>query len=162
MMKLLTFLLALAFTTSAEAAVTVNSIVTAQTPNRGVVQFLQGTDSAGTYKTLYTGGTNGSICFGLSATNSEAATNHLLTVQVVNSAVKYGGTAVTVPFGAGFATGVPPVAVMSAGNWPGLAVDANGNPYILLISGDTLQATFATAFVTGSSTVNAIITCLDY
>lgn len=146
----------------ARAATTANSLVTAQTPNRGIVQFLQGTDSANTYKTLYTAGTNGSACFGMWATNSEAATAHLVTVQVINSTVKYGGTAVTIPFGAGFATGVPPVALMSASNWPGLAVDGNVNPYILLISGDTLSATFASAFVTASSTVNIVVTCMDY
>jgi len=153
---------ALAFGRAEAAGVTANSIVTAQTPNRGIVQFLQGTDSAGTYKTLYTAGTNGSVCFGAWATNSEAATGHLVTVQVINSTVKYGGTAVTVPFGAGFATGVPPVALMSAGNWPGLALDSNGNSYVLLINGDTLSATFASAFVTSSATVNIVISCLDY
>jgi len=52
--------------------------------------------------------------------------------------------------------------MMSAGNWPGLAVDGNGNPYILLITGDTLSAIFATAFVTASSTVNLVVTCMDY
>ena len=66
MMKRIIFALCTVLLASpAFAAVTANSVVTAQTPNRGVVQFLQGTDSAGTYKTLYTAGTNGSICFGL-------------------------------------------------------------------------------------------------
>ncbi|MBV8453691.1 MAG: hypothetical protein JOZ29_15680, partial [Deltaproteobacteria bacterium] len=34
------------------AAVTANSVVTAQTPNNSKQNFVQGTDSAGTYKTL--------------------------------------------------------------------------------------------------------------
>jgi hypothetical protein len=154
--------LALGISGAEAAGVTANSIISAQNPSRGVVQFKQGTDAAGTYKTLYTGGANGSICFGLWATNSEAATPHLLTVQVVNSTVLYGGTAVTLPAGAGFATGIPPVPISSAGNWPGLAVDQNGNAYVTLINGDTLQATFASAFVTGSAVINAQVTCLDY
>ena len=47
------------------AATTPNSVVTAQTPKLAVVQFLQGTDTAGTYKTLYTGGANGSKISGM-------------------------------------------------------------------------------------------------
>src|SRR5271165_5399153 len=54
-----------------------------QTPNRGIVQFLQGTDSAGTYKTLYTGGSNGSKCTGMYITSNDAA-SHLVTIQLVN------------------------------------------------------------------------------
>ncbi len=144
-----------------EASVTPNSVVTAQTPSRGIVQFLQGTDTALTYKTLYTAGANGSRCNGMWATNSDSV-NHLITVQIVNTAVKYGGTAVTVPTTAGFANGVPAQALMTAALWPGLPLDSDGNPFIALNSGDTLQATFATAFVTGSTVVNAVVACADF
>ena len=51
---ILPVILALGIVVVADAAVTPNSDVTPQTPNNGKVQFLQGTDSAGTYKTLYT------------------------------------------------------------------------------------------------------------
>src|ERR1019366_3208979 len=78
----------------AHAAVTPNSGVGPQTPNGGFVQFLSGTDVAGTYKTLYTGATNGSKCMGMWSTNNDSAT-HLITVQIVSSAVKYGGMAIT-------------------------------------------------------------------
>jgi hypothetical protein len=142
-------------------AVTANSIVTAQTPNRGIVQFLQGTDTAGTYKTLYTAGANGSMCFGMWSTNNDAGATHLITVQIVNSAVKYGGTALTSVSSAGFANAVPAQNLMSAANWPGLPVDSNSNPYMVLASGDTIQATFATA-LTASDVLNIVTFCVDY
>ena len=145
----------------AQAATTPNSIITAQTPNRGVVQFLQGTDSAGTYKTLYTAGTNGSKCFGLTTTNNDGSATHLLTVQTVNATVKYGGVAITSVESAGFATATPPQSLMSSTNWPGLPVDSDGNPYLMLISGDTLQATFATN-LTSTDVINMYVTCVDF
>jgi hypothetical protein len=143
------------------AAVTPNSIVTPQTVNRGIVQFLQGTDSAGTYKTLYTAGANGSRCYSMWSTNNDPSATHLLTVQIVNSAVKYGGVALTSVSSAGFVNGTPAQNLMSTTNWPGLPVDQYGNPYIELISGDTLQATFATA-LTASDLINIVTSCSDF
>src|ERR1700727_2044141 len=70
--KLLVIAILICAAQFAHAATTPNSVVTAQTPNRGVVQFLQGTDSAGTYKTLYTAGANGSKCNAMWSTNNDA------------------------------------------------------------------------------------------
>ena len=147
--------------TSAFAAVTPNSIVTAQTINRGKVQFLQGTDTAGTYKTLYTAGANGSKCFGMFETNNDSMATHLVTVQVFNGGVAYGGVAVTSASSDGFANATPAKSLMSPANWPGLPVDANGNPFIYLVSGDTIQATFATA-LTSMDLINIYINCVDF
>lgn len=144
-----------------QAAVTANSFVAPQTPNRGVVQFLQGADTAGTYKTLYTAGANGSRCYGMWATNNDASVLHLITVQVVSSTVKYGGVALQSINNAGFATATPAQNLMSSTNWPGLPVDALGNPYLQLISGDTIQATFGTA-LTSSDVINIQVTCADF
>lgn len=153
--------LAIGATGAAEAATTPNSIVTPQTPNRGIVQFLQGTDNAGTYKTLYTAGANGSRCYGLQINNTDNTTAHLVTVQIVNTAVKYGGVAVTTTTSAGFANGTPPQSLMLSSVWAGLPVDQYGNPYVQLISGDTIQATFATALSTGAL-INAYVVCNDF
>lgn len=153
---------AVLFGDAAFAATTPNSYIWPQTPNRGIVQFLQGTDVAGTYKTLYTGGANGSVCRAMSANTNDASAAHLVTVQLVNAAVKYGGTAVNVPISSGFASGAPPVNLMSATNWPGLPVDGPGNPYFYLASAsDTLQATFATA-LTASAVLNINAVCTDF
>lgn len=146
---------------AAFAATTPNSVVTPQTPNRGIVQFLQGTDSAGTYKTLYTAGSNGSICKGMVETNNDGSATHLVTVEVVNGGVKYGGMAITTASNDGYANATPAKALMAAGNWPGLPIDSDGNPYIVLISGDTIQATFATA-LTASDKINIYVACSDF
>ncbi len=144
------------------AATTPNSIVTPQTPNRGIVQFLQGTDTAGTYKTLYTAGANGSRCYGMVMNNNDVTTTHLVTVQIVNTAVKYGGSALTTALSAGFSNSTTAQPLMSSSVWPGLPVDQYGNTYIQLISGDTIQATFATALSTTANVINLYVTCNDY
>lgn len=152
----------LAFANVASAAVTANSQITPQTPNEGHVQFLQGTDVAGTYKTLYTGGANGSVCTAIWADTNDPSAAHLVTVQLVVSSTSYGGVAVNVPVNSGFAAGVPPVQFMNTTVWPGLAVDGNNNSYFYLASAsDIIKATFATA-LTSTDLINVHILCGDY
>lgn len=162
-MKRFGFFLALGLLVSgmANAAVTPNSVITAQTPNRGIVQFLQGTDSAGTYKTLYTAGSNGSVCKAMWTTNNDGSAAHLLTVQIVNGGVFYGGVALTTVNNAGFANATPAQNLMANTVWVGLPTDSQGNPYLLLKSGDTIQATFATA-LTASTLINIYASCADF
>ena len=161
MRKLLVIAILICAAQFAHAATTPNSVVTAQTPNRGVVQFLQGTDSAGTYKTLYTAGANGSKCNAMWSTNNDASATHLLTVQIVNTSVKYGGAAITSVESAGFANGTPAQNLMASGNWPGLPLDSDGNPFLQLISGDTIQAAFATN-LTSTDLINIVVSCADF
>lgn len=146
---------------SAEAATTANSVITAQTPNRGIVQFLQGTDSAATYKTLYTASANGSKIVGLFTNNNDASATHLVTCQIVNGGVKYGGIAITSVVNAGFANSTPAQNMLSPTTWPGLPLDSDGNPYLYLVSGDTLQCTFATS-LTASDWVDVIAVAADF
>jgi hypothetical protein len=44
---------------------------------------------------------------------------------------------------------------MSPTNWPGLPIDAWGNPYLILNSGDTLACTFASA-LTSTDVINLV------
>ena len=162
MKKLLLSLLAsVLFASQAMAAVTANSIVTAQTPNRGIQSFVQGTDSPGTYKTVYTAGANGSKISALLMTNNDASATHLVTCQIVNGGNKYGGAALTTVVSAGFVSATPPQSLLTPAIWPGLPIDGNGNPYLTLISGDTLQCTFATA-LTSTDQINIISVNSDY
>ena len=140
---------------------TPNSVVTAQTPNRGIAQFLQGTDTAGTYKTVYTAGTNGSKIVGLYMTNNDGSATHLVTCQVVNSAVKYGGVSLTTVSSAGYATATPAQNLLASSNWAGPPLDSDGNPYIYMVSGDTLQCTYATA-LTSSDFINVYVVAADF
>lgn len=159
----LTIALVLVVAAPAFAAVTANSSVTPQTPTRGIVQFLQGTDTAGTYKTLYTGGASGSIIKGIYITSNDPSASHLVTCEVVNGGVKYGGFAINVPTTTpGYATGVGALAPMTSTNWPGLPLDSDGNPYLFLASAsDTLQCTFATALTT-SDKINLVAIAADF
>jgi len=155
--------LSLATVATADAATTPNSAVNPQTPNRGILQFTNAS-TAGTYVTLYTAGANGSVCNALWMTNNDSAATHLVTVQLVNSTVKYGGVAETTVQSAGFTNANPAQSLLnppSLNLWPGLSVDQNGNGQIYLASGDTLQATFATT-ITSGDVVNVGATCADF
>ena len=135
-------------------SLTPNSAVSPQTPNMGKAQL---TANPGTYVTIYTGGTNGTKVSGLFVTNTDSAT-HLVTVQIKSGATSYGGCSVTIPITAGFANAIPAINMMSAANWPGLPIDAQGNPYFFLLSGDLLVFTYATAFSAGVLNAVAIVT----
>ena len=151
-------------------ATTPNSIVTPQTPKIGNVQFLQGTDSAGTYKTAYTGSANGSKITGIFLTSFDPSASHLVTVQISSSSSAhcspatscYGGVAITLPVSSGSANAAPAVNAMSAANWPGLPVDSDGNPYFYLPSASyTIEVTFATA-LTSTDWINAVVIAADF
>ena len=119
-----------------------------QSPKVTVQNFVEGTDAAATKKTIYTGTTNGSKVVAISAA-SDADETHLVSVYITRSAVDYylcAGTIVAT--GAGTATGIPPLDLLFL--CPSLPVDNDGQRYLFLNTGDTLRATFATAF-TGSS-----------
>jgi len=162
MKRLLVSLIAaclLASSPAAWAAVTVNSVVTAQTPNNGKQNFAQGTDSAGTYKTIYTAGANGSKCNGLVIANNDPSATHVITLEIVNGGTSYPlATFVTTsPTSGQYST----VNAINSTNWPGLPLDSDGNPYVQLISGDTLKATFATA-LTSSDQIEVFAACADF
>ena len=103
-------------------AVTANSYVTPQTPNRGVVRFVGTTDAVNTLKSLYVAGANGSKVFGAFAVNA-GATAHPVSLAILNSTTTYVVNTVSLTVQAGNTIGVPPIALMSAANWPGSGVD---------------------------------------
>ena len=153
MKKLLLTLALILFASAAQAAVTTNSIVTAQTPKLAVVQFLQGTDVAGTYKTLYTAGSNGTKVSGLWSNTNDASAAHLVTCQRFVSTTAMGGDAANVPVSSGSTAAALVVNLMSQTVWLGLPVDGNQNAFFYLNAGDTLQCTFATA-ITGTDVLS--------
>jgi len=146
---------------SSWAAVTPNSPVFMQTPTVGKVQFVQGTDSAGTYKTLYTAGTNGARCNAMWLTTDDGTTTHLVTVQVVSGGLRFGGVAALTLQSQGFVNGTPALNLLAPTLWAGLPLDSDGNPYIQLATGDTLQATYATA-LTAATRINIVVSCGEF
>lgn len=161
MRRILGVLVGVLLSASAALAVTPNSIVTMQTPTVGVAQFLQGTDNAGTYKTVFTAGASGSKCNGLWSTNDDGTATHVVTLQLTRGGIRYGGVAFTTTLSQGFSPAAPPLNVLSPTLWPGLPLDSDGNPYIQLQSGDSLQATFATALTAGTR-INLAVSCGDF
>lgn len=144
---------------SASAAVTANSVVTAQTPNNGKQNFVQGIDSAGTYKTIYTAGANGSRCNGIVVANDDASATHVVTFEIVNGGTSYHYMTFTTtsPASGSYST----VSALSNTIWPGLPIDSDANAYIQLVSGDVLKATFATA-LTSADEIDVFASCSDF
>lgn len=143
-------------------AVTANSFVSGQTPNRGAVTFIGTTDATAALKNLYIAGANGSDVYGAVAV-SNGATVHNVTLVINNS----GGTVlaqlntVSVPASAGNNGTVTPAALMVPAVWPGLPTDENGNPYLRVNSGDTLGAKYVTAQAT-TETLSLYCLAVDY
>jgi hypothetical protein len=136
------------------AATTPNSVVTPQTPTLGVI-----TSSGSGNVTIYTGGSNGSLCTGMWGTNASGATTYSMQIFVTRSATNYLQTTISLPLNSGNTTSVPTVNMFNSTNWPGLPLDNFGNAYLYLKSGDTLTAT-----PTASAGTNVQITavCSDF
>jgi hypothetical protein len=145
----------------ASAAVTANNYVTPQTPKNTKTCYVQGTDTAGTYKAIYTGGTNGSKIVAIWAGTNDDAT-HVATVRMSTSTSDHcatngtcgSGVAATLAISSGYAAATPVVNLLTSTVWPGLPIDSDGNPYITLSDNtQTIEATFATAFSTAGEHV---------
>ena len=131
-------------------AVTPNAHITPQTPKLALVRFVQGTDAVDTYKTVFTAGADGSRCTGLWTTNDDTAATHVLKISIQRGGVDYvvSGTYTTVLAG-GSPTGLTPASLLSSTVWPGLPTTSDGNPELVLESGDVLRAQYATALTAG-------------
>lgn len=140
----------------AMAAVTPNSLVTGQTPKIGAAQLVNGTLGP---STIYSGGTNGSKCFGLYSTNTDTSAE-TLTVDVFDGTKTYISVVITTVIQAGDLNATPAQPLMTSSVWPGLAVDGNANPFIYLPSGWSLRATAGA--VTSAKAVNVVATCQDF
>lgn len=129
------------------------------------ISFLQGTDSPGTYKTLYTGASQGSICFGVVANSNDQSASHQLTLRYTvppgTVAFQFDICTATVGNNALAANLFgPAVAILVSNNCP-LPISNAGNTYKQLKSGETLQLTFGTA-LTASDRINVIGECGDF
>ena len=156
------------------AAVTPNSYITPQTSKTTTTHFVQGTDTAGTYKTIYVPtSTSGSRIVGIWVTTTDGSLSHLVTVAVSSSTSSHCGTmatsttcapgaAVTVAANSGFAASTPAVNLLTSTNWPGLPVDSDGNPYLALSDNtQTIELTFATA-LTSSTKLSVTVIASDF
>lgn len=124
-----------------------------KTPNNGVTQITTGTGANGVV-TVYSGGANGSKIPGFLAAG--IGTTSAFDVQWGTSS---GGSfyvygTVSIPAGAGSSDSIPSVNILSTTSLPGLTVDSDGNPFLILSSSAwSLQArtpALSSAWTTGA------------
>lgn len=146
--RLLLALLLSAMVLPALAATTPNSAITVQTPRAYKAQLLNASGTG--LVTVASGGVNGTKITGLWASSTDTASNTVF-VSVLRGAVSFTQVAVTLPANSGSLAGSPPVNLLASVNWPGLPVDSDGNPYMILESNDSLQVSVQTAVTAGKA-----------
>lgn len=117
-----------------------------QTPQLGVASFTNA-DSANTKKTIATAGANGSKVVGVTATSTETANARIAQLWLTRSATSYLIGSFNVPVNVGFDGATPGANLMALMN--GLPHDNDGQAYVFLLSGDTLQVSFTTQVASG-------------
>jgi hypothetical protein len=109
------------------------------------------------YKTIFTAGGNGSKVFALFAASSDTSAR-VLQVAITNSGTNYPLCTVNVPASSGTSSsGSTPVNLLSTATIPGIPIDSDGNPFLYLISGDTLTVSALTTVTSADAiTVHAV------
>lgn len=139
-------------------AVTPNSAVTVQTPKRGMVQIVAADTSS--LKTLVTAGANGSKVASVNLASDDTS-DRLVQLYVTRSGTDYLLGTVNVPTLSGTNGTAATVNAMNASMMPGLPCDNDGQPYLLLESGDVLKVKTTTT-VTAAKTVHATANYGDF
>ena len=121
-------------------------------PQNGKVQILPADASA--QKTVYTAGASGSKVTSLNAVSTDTVARDVQ-VSITNAGTSYPIGTVTVPIGAGNSGTVASVNMLDITKLVGLALDSDGNPELLLISGDTLTVSALTT-VTAAKAITII------
>jgi hypothetical protein len=129
-----------------------------QTPKNGKVQILPADTT--TLKTLYTAGSNGSKIHGIIATSTDTAAQ-TITLSITNAGTSYTLGTIQIAITAGTVVGTPSTNFLDLTKIPGLPLDSDGNPEILLVSGDTLQVNSGTT-VTAAKVLNFIAIGADF
>ncbi len=128
------------------------------TPQPAFAQILPADTT--TLKTLVTAGSSGSKVTGLMLTSSDTA-DRIVQVWVTRSAVDYLLATISVPLTSGFVATIAPVSAMNQFNMPGLPIDNDGQPYILLKNGDVLKIACTTT-VTAAKIIHAMAQAADF
>lgn len=162
-MRLFLSFLLYVFGASVAMAGTPNSIITPQTLGNGYVSFVQGTDPAGTAKTILTAGASGARCYAGISGNTNSVTHGVIILHKSAAGQTYVGTSFTTVANAGGMSGTPvlPQSFINSVVWPGLPVDQNGNMFVQLNPGDSLQALYVTA-LSASSHLDIVTYCSNF
>lgn len=117
-------------------------------------------DSANTKKTICTAGANGTKVVGLLLTSTDSSAR-IAQIWLTRSATSYLLGSVTVPVTAGSDGVTAAVNALDPTMIPGLPVDNDGQSYLFLQSGDTLQVSFTTQ-VTAAKEIDAVGVSADF
>lgn len=139
-------------------ATTPNSAILPQTPKLGLVQIANA--DASNLKTVVTAGANGAKVSSLMLSSSDTSARDV-TWGISRSGTFYPLGTVTVAITAGQIAATPAVNAFALTPCPGLPLDNDGQPYVLLQSGDTLDVK-ALATVTSTKAITAASTFGDF
>ncbi len=103
-----------------------------------------------TVKTLVTGATNGTKVESIIVTSSDTTLRDLQ-LSVTISSVTYILATIPIPISSGTIDSVASVDILRSPYIPGLAFDPNGNRYIYVASGSTLNVEALTTVTTGKA-----------
>jgi len=106
-------------------------------------------DSANTKKTIASAGSNGSKVVSINVSSTETANARVLQIWLTRSATSYLLASFSIIVNSGFDGIVPSVSMMASHIWSSLPVDSDGQTYLFLESGDTLQASTTTQVAAG-------------
>lgn len=109
---------------------------------------------------IYTAGSNGSKVVSLIATTNSTSTVNCA-IQVLNGSTLYTIGYVSIPASSGTNASNVPVNLFSATYMPVLPLDSDGNPYLFLISGDSLQISLSAA-ITGANAATFMAVVGDF
>jgi hypothetical protein len=126
---------------------TQNSVATlVRQPQNGKVQIANA--DASNLKIVYTAPGSGSKVSSLIATSTDTSA-HDVTIYISNGGINYPVGTISVPAGAGASSAANSVNLLDPTRLAGLAYDSDGNPFIHLVSGDTLGVTANTTVASG-------------
>jgi hypothetical protein len=117
-----------------------------QSVKNGKVQIANA--DAQSQKTVYTAAANGDKVTSLVAVSTDTSARDVQ-ISITNGGTSYPIGTTSVPAGAGNASSTPSVNMINQVNIPGLAYDSDGNPYIHLVTGDTLTVSALTTVTSG-------------
>jgi hypothetical protein len=115
---------------------------------------------AQTYKTAYTGGTNGSKIEQWYVSSTDTS-NRDITINLTISATNYQISQISIPLSSGTVNNVVPVNILQHAQLPNVSKDSNGNPYMYIASGTTLTIN-APVTITSGKTITSVIMGGDY
>jgi len=115
------------------------------TPKNGKVQIANA--DASNQKTVVTAASGGSKVVSLNAVSTDTSARDVQ-VSITNGGTSYPIGTLAVPIGAGNTGTVISVNMLNPQYITGLPLDADGNQYILLVSGDTLTVAAQTTVTT--------------